>query len=374
MKIAVNTRLLIENKLDGIGWFTYYTLKYITQNNPQHQFYFLFDRKYSEKFIFSDNIEPVVVPPPTRHPFLWEIWLKYSLPKALDKIKPDIFVSPDGFLPYSVNIPSLTVIHDINFVHRPQDLPFLTAKFYQKRFKQFALNATHIATVSEYSKNDIVNTYKISPNKVSVVYNGAAESYKPLDKESIKAVREKYTDGHPYFLFVGSLHPRKNLKGLIQAFDIFKEKSNSTFKLLIVGPAFFKNKEMLTIYDKLKHKKDIIFTGHRNQEELTRITASAFSSVLVSFFEGFGIPVLEAMYCDVPVIVSNVTSLPEVAGDAALYANPSDIQEIANAMLKMYEDETLRNELIEKGRIQRQKFSWQKTAEKLWQCVELLKK
>ena len=127
-------------------------------------------------------------------------------------------------------------------------------------------------------------------------------------------------------------------------------------------------------YQSLKHKGDIIFTGHLEQNELTKVTASAFALVLVSFFEGFGIPVLEAMYCDVPVIVSNATSLPEVAGNAALYANPSDIYEIAKAMEKLAGNQDLRKELIEKAKIQRQKFSWKKTANKLWNAIENLKK
>jgi len=314
MKIAVNTRLLIENKLDGIGWFTYHSLKRITQNHPEHHFYFLFDRQYSKKFIFSNNITPIIVGPQTRHPFLWSFWLKISV----------------------------------------------------------ARKPTHIATVSEYSKNDLINMYNVEPNKISVVYNGSDEIYKPVSINSANKIKEKYSAGYDFFIFVGSVHPRKNLIRLIKAFDRFKEKSSFKHKLLIVGDLFFKNSNLFNIYNSLKFKNDIIFTGRMEIEKLSLLVASATAMTFVPYFEGFGIPILEALNCDTPVISSNITSMPEVAGDAALYIDPYNIDEISQAMIKIVDDKNLRKSLIEKGRIQRQKFSWDKTADKLWNAIEQL--
>ncbi|MBN2892821.1 MAG: glycosyltransferase family 4 protein [Bacteroidales bacterium] len=371
MKIAVNTRLLIHNKLDGIGWFTYNTLKIITQNHPEHTFYFIFDRNYDNEFIFSENVIPIVVPPPTRHPVLWNIWLKVSVPKALKKINIDFFLSPDGFLPSKLNIPSVTVIHDINFAHNPKDLPLSTRNFYNKNFPDYAQKTTRIATVSEFSKRDIVYTYKISPKKIDVVYNGANIDYKPVDENTKIETKKKYTDGEDYFIFIGAIHPRKNIKRLIIAFDEFKKNTEFSHKLVIVGPHFFKNSELLKTYESLDYKEDIIFTGRLNVEDLHKVLASAFAMTFVPYFEGFGIPILEAMFCDVPVISANVTSMPEVAEDAALYVNPMNISEIAGAMHKIIIDEELRNSLIKKGKLQRQKFSWEKTAEKLWKTIEI---
>lgn len=372
MKIAVNTRLLIENKLDGIGWFTYHSLKRITQNHPEHHFYFLFDRQYSKKFIFSNNITPIIVGPQTRHPFLWSFWLKISVARKLKKIKADLFISPDGFLPSQLKIPSLNVIHDINFAHFPQDLPFFSRHFYNFQFPKFAQKATHIATVSEYSKNDLINMYNVEPNKISVVYNGSDEIYKPVSINSANKIKEKYSAGYDFFIFVGSVHPRKNLIRLIKAFDRFKEKSSFKHKLLIVGDLFFKNSNLFNIYNSLKFKNDIIFTGRMEIEKLSLLVASATAMTFVPYFEGFGIPILEALNCDTPVISSNITSMPEVAGDAALYIDPYNIDEISQAMIKIVDDKNLRKSLIEKGRIQRQKFSWDKTADKLWNAIEQL--
>ena len=369
MNIAVNTRLLIEDKLDGIGWFTYETLKIITEKKPEHTFYFIFDRPYSKTFIFSENIVPIIAPPPTRHPILWAIWLKFSIPRILKKYNIDFFLSPDGFLPFKIKIPNLIVIHDINFAHKPEDLPFFTRIFYNKYFPAFAKKTTRIATVSEYSKKDMVEVYDINPEKIDVVYNGANIDYKPITADEKSIIRKKYTDNNEYFIFIGSIHPRKNVKRLILAFNEFKKKSNLSHKLVIVGAQFFKNSDLLKTYEALEYKTDIIFTGRLETEELHSILASALGLAFVPYFEGFGIPILEAMYCDVPVISANITSMPEVAGDAALYINPMNINEISEAMKKLATDENLRKNLIEKGKIQRQKFSWQKTADKLWEAI-----
>lgn len=368
MRIAVNTRLLIDKKLDGIGWFTFHTLKHIVKNNPEHQFIFVFDRQFDKKFIFAENVTPVVVNPPTRHPFLWKIWFDYTLPKALKKIKPNVFVSPDGYLP-KTNIPCLTVIHDINFVHNPNDLPFLTRWYYNKYFPKFANQAKIIATVSEFSKQDIAKTYNIKSDKIAVVYNGADNIYKPVNENIKQEVKDKYSSGKNYFVFVGSVHPRKNLKRLIIAFENFKNETKSDFKLIIVGAKFFKNSDLFNIYEKLKFKNDIVFTGRLETEELHKVVASAYAMAFVPYFEGFGIPILEAMYCDVPVISANVTSMPEVAGNAALYVNPFKIDEISKALEDISSDNNLRENLIAKARIQRQKFSWEKTADTLWQNI-----
>ncbi|MBQ1731930.1 MAG: glycosyltransferase, partial [Bacteroidales bacterium] len=235
MKIAVNTRLLLKGKLEGIGWFTYETLKRITSQHPEHEFYFIFDREYDKDFIFAPNVKPIVLAPPTRHPFLWILWFEYRIPKLLKKIGADIFLSTDGYISLRTNIPQIDVIHDINFVHNPKQLPWLTSWYYNKYFVKFAKKATHIGTVSEFSKNDICTTYGIDSEKVTVCYNGSNEQYKPISEDEKKVIRDKYSKGKKYFVFVGALSPRKNVDGLLRSFEIFKERYNIDFKLLIVG-------------------------------------------------------------------------------------------------------------------------------------------
>jgi glycosyltransferase involved in cell wall biosynthesis len=369
MRIAVNTRLLIAGKLDGMGWFTYETFKRITQNHPEHEFIFMFDRPYSPEFIFSDNIRPVILHPPARHPVLWYAWFEYSVPAALQKYVADIFISPDGYLSLKTPVPSLAVIHDINFHHRPEDLPYLTRIFYRNFFPLYAKKSKIIVTVSEYSKQDICNSYSIPSNKVNVVYNGADTSFRPLSHDEIGKVRNTYTGGDPYFVFVGNMHPRKNVPRLLQAYDIFREKITGRYRLVIVGEKMFMTSEIEKVLKQMKHAKDIVFTGYLDLGSLCRVLGGASALTFLPLFEGFGLPVIEAMYCDTPVLASNVTSLPEVAADAAIYADPYDVQSISEQMINIASNENLRKDLIEKGRIRRQNFSWDKTAQGLWGCI-----
>ncbi len=370
MEIAVNTRLLLKNKLEGIGWFTFETLKRITKRYPEHHFIFLFDRHFHEEFIFSDNITPLILSPPARHPFLYYIWFEHTVAGFLNKFNPDLFLSPDGYLSLNANCKQLPVIHDINFEHYPKDLSFLTRKYYTHFFPKFAKKAHRIATVSEFSKKDISETYHIPSEKIDVVYNGCNEVFSPVSEDVKKKTKDKFSQGADYFLFVGALHPRKNISRLFQAFDAFKDTTSNQIKLVIVGEKYYWTSEIKHSYIGMKYKKEVIFTGRLAVQDLKNVMASAFALTYVPYFEGFGIPILEAMNCDVPVITSDVTSMPEVAGDAALLIDPFSVDSIKTAMLTLYKNEQICTQLIQKGRLRKQDFSWSKSADALWNSIE----
>jgi glycosyltransferase involved in cell wall biosynthesis len=371
MIIAVNTRLLIQGKLEGIGWFTRETLSRITQDHPEHQFLFIFDRPYAEEFIFSENITPIVLSPPTRHPFLWYIWFELQIPRILKKYKADLFFSPDGYLSLNTRVKQLAAIHDINFAHRPKDLPWLKAKYYNHYFPLFARKAKRIVTVSYFSKEDINRTYKIDGDKIDVVYNGVNTLYTPTSEEEKLKVKAWYCQRSDYFLFIGSLHPRKNITGLLRAYDAFRTSIESDVKLLIVGESMFKTSEIELTYEGMRYKDDVLFTGRLSNNELHQVLGAALALTFVPYFEGFGIPVIEAMSAGVPVICSNTTSLPEVGGSAVLYVDPFSLNQIKEAMIKIYEQKDVRDSLIEKGFVQKDKFSWNKTAELLWGSIQI---
>lgn len=369
MQIVVNTRLLLKNRLDGIGWFSYQTLKRITKKNPQVHFVFLFDRNYDEQFIFSSNVTPLILSPQARHPILYYTWLQFSVKQVLNKLKPDLFLSPDGFLVLGSRCLQLPVIHDINFVHHPNDSKWLTAKYYNYYFPRFAGAANRIATVSEFSKQDIVSNYGISPTKIDVVYNGIHTFFKPLNENEKQTVREKYTSGKNYFVHVGSLHPRKNIPNLIRAFAVFKSESGADMKLVLAGPSFWGLAEIKQVIEETALINDVVFTGRLGDEELARVLGAAMALTFVPYYEGFGIPLVEAMQAEVPILTSNVTSLPEIAGQAALTVNPFDTTEIKNAMVRLYTNEELRKDLIGKGSTQKQHYSWDKSADLLWKSA-----
>ncbi len=370
MKIAVNTRLLLKGRMDGIARFTDETLRILTSRHPEHQFYFFFDSKYDEQYIYNPNVHPVVIYPRARHPFLFLAWFEASLPFHLAKIKPDIFLSPDGFLPLSSNVKSVGVIHDLNFEHYPEDIPFFMRKYYALMFPRFARKASRIATVSEYSKSDIVKTYHVDPSKIEVVYNGAGCNFKAVQSAEKQQTRELFSQGNEYFFFIGTLHPRKNLVNLFKAFDQFKQSDTRGIKLVIAGARMWWTDEIRLAYEGMVFRDEVIFTGSVTDEELAMLMASALALTYVSYFEGFGIPILEAFHCDTPVITSNVTSMPEIAGNAAVLIDPFSITSIAEALKKVASDTDFRQKLIAAGQEQRKKFSWEQTAEKLWECIE----
>ncbi|MBP8823397.1 MAG: glycosyltransferase family 4 protein [Flavobacteriales bacterium] len=369
MRIAVNTRLLLPGKLEGIGWFAHETLRRITAAHPGHQFIYFFDRPYDARFIHAANVTPVVLAPPTRHPILYRIWFDGMLPWALRRHRADLFLSPDGYLSLRTRVPQLPVMHDLNFEHFPEDLPRAYSRYYRSFFPRFARKAARILTVSAFSKQDIMATYGIAEEKIDVVHNGIGDSFRPLEAAAQATVRQSLTAGRPYFVSIGSLHPRKNIARLLDAFDGFAQQEPEAC-LVIVGEAFWWDDRMKAAMARLKHRGRVIFTGRLEQHELHGVLAAARALVFVSYFEGFGIPVAEAMKCGVPVIAANATSLPEVAGDAAIYCDPFNVDSITHAMHRLWNDQDLREQLAAQGLERAAGFTWDRTAQGVWSSVE----
>jgi len=372
MIIAVNTQSLLKDKLEGLGSFADEILSRMVRNHPEHKFVFIFDRQWDPSFIYADNVLPVRTMLPSRHPLLWYMRFEHEIPEIIKRHKADLFLSTDGYTPVHPPVPTYNIIHDIGFVHNTKSQPFLTNRYYNRYFPQFARNAGRIGTVSEYSKADIVKTWNINPDNIDVIYNGVKTVFGPLAGTEQQQVRDRITDGCPYFVFVGSLNQRKNVEGMLRAFDIYKEKTGSVHKMVVVGECMWSMSTIDHELEHMRHADDVIFLGRLQPQELAHVVASAQALVLVSFLEGFGVPLVEAMNCDVPVITSNCTSMPEVVGDAGLFVNPQSDAEIAAAMEHMAADAELRAKLIANARIQRQKFSWNKSAVDLWNGIEKL--
>lgn len=369
MEIAVNTRLLLKDRLEGIGWFIHETMKRIVNDHPEHHFYFLFDRDFETDFLFADNVTPLIVSPPARHPILHYIWFEHAVPQLLKKIKPDLFVSPDGYLSLKARCKQLSVMHDLNFEHFPKVMPWMVQRYYQHYFPRFAKKATRIATVSAYSKNDLIETYGIEKEKIDIVYSAAKDDFSPLTDVEIKEVRNTYTKGTPYFIFVGSLQARKNLKNLLLAFDEFKKTLDSNTKLVVVGEKKWWSKELKAIFESIQFRAEVIFTGHVSQQELHKLIPSALALTYVSLFEGFGVPILEGFASGIPVITSNTSSMPEVAGNAAMIVDPYSVNSITEALKRIEKDSTLRKELIRRGKERKTVYSWDQTADLLWDSI-----
>lgn len=367
MKIVVNTRFLLTQKLEGIGWFTYEVFKRLVQQHPEVEWIFVFDRPYHPQFVFGENVKAIVLPPQARHPILWYLWFEFSIPFILKKHKPDLFISPDGYLSLRTKCKSLPVIHDINFEHN-SDLPSLALKYYRHYFPLFAKKGHRVTTVSQYSKADIAKSYGIAEDKIDVVFNGCGDFFYPLEPDEQVQVKNELSDGQPYFVFIGALNPRKNITGMLEAYKIYKDEGGQA-KFVIVGEKMFRTDNIAQTYQNHTYKDDIIFTGRLEGAGLNRVLASSHGLLFVSNFEGFGIPIVEAFKAEVPVISSTTTSMPEVAGDAALLCDPQDNLQIAEAMHKL-DNEELRKSLIERGKKRVNLFTWEKSAEMMWESIQ----
>jgi glycosyltransferase involved in cell wall biosynthesis len=370
MIIAVNTRFLLPDYLEGYGNFIHETFKRITAEHPEHEFIFLFDRAYDKKFVFGTNIKPVVTGPAARHPLLWKLWYDIKVPMVLRKYKADVFVSCDGFCSLGTNVPQCLVVHDLAFLHYPSFIRRSHLNYYKKNTPRFLAKARSVATVSEFSKKDIEAQYKTGMPEIDIVYSAAKKSFSPLSSAEMNAVKEKYTDGREFFVYTGAIHPRKNLMNLLKAFSIFKKRQQTNMKLVLVGRLAWKYDSFKKSLESYKYRDDVLMTGYIGEEELTKITASAYGSIYPSLWEGFGVPVLEAMQAAVPVITAADSAMQEISKGAALYADVTSHTALADKMMLLYKDEKLRKELIQKGLEVVKEYNWDRTARLLWQSIE----
>ncbi len=361
---------MLKDRLEGIGRFTYEITKRIVEQHLEIEFHFLFDRQFDEQFIFAKNVVPHVIEPPARHPLLWYTWFEWSVPILLNKIQPDLLLSMDGYLSLASKVPTHLTIHDLAFEHFPDAVPFLVKKYYQHYVPKFAHNASRIATVSNFSKQDIVTQYKIDKQKIDVVNNAASKYFQPIQEIEKQKIKQEFANGKEFFICVSSIHPRKNIVNLLLAFDEFKKHDDNNIQLILVGDFMFGKNDVLQTLENLQHKNSIIRTGNLSHEKISKLQAAAIGTLYVSLFEGFGIPIIESMQCGVPVITSNCSSMSEVAADAALLVNPREINAIAEAILKLSKDESLRQTLIAKGLERCKDFSWDKSANDYWKSVE----
>jgi glycosyltransferase involved in cell wall biosynthesis len=370
MKIAICARTLKQSPADGISRFTGEVTQRLITGHPEHHFILIFDRTPDAGLEFAENTSVEILRPAARHPLLWYTWHELQLPGLLKKSDADIFLSPDGIISLRSEVPAISVIHDINFFHRPKDVPALTSIYYRYFFKKFAEKAKRIITVSGFCRDDIATNLKIDREKIDVAWNGVSPYFSNPGEKLTGLHRQNLTGGIPYFLFVSNFSPRKNIPGLIKGYNIFRERSGHNYKLVLTGGRLFLNKETDRLIRSSPWSQDIIVKGSMTHKDLNIHYSSALALVFVPWFEGFGIPAAEAMRCGVPVILSDRTSLPEIGGDAAIYADPGSPEEISGAMTRVASDEELRASMSEKGYIQSMKFNWDNTAQTVWRSIE----
>ncbi len=370
LHIVVNTRLLIGDRLDGIGIFTREVMRRVVAMHPKVRFTFLFMREPEQTFLFGPNVTPLVLGPQPREPIINMYWQEVLVPRALRRLKPDLYLSPEPMHSLRSPVPCIEVLHDLNYEHDPSVLPFSWRLYYRLMSRRYADAAARIATVSRFSKEDIVRLYNIAPDDIDVVYNGPPDP-RPMPTEQRKEqVRATFSQGAPYFYFVGTLQDRKNIAGMMRGFDLFRSRVDQDVRLVVAGRRKWWTPRMKRAFAELRHPESIVFPGRIDDGTLYEVAAASLGLLYVPLFEGFGLPILEAWQAGVPVISSDVASIPEVAGDAALLVDPTHDEEIANALMALYTDPDERTRRALAGRERTSFFSWGRTAELLWETIE----
>lgn len=360
MKIAIDARSSTLHQGTGIGTYTNNLISELLSLNSKDEFTLFCTGKFNENFNKKNSN---IVFSSGRHGGFYE---KYYIPNALNEIHTDLYHIPQngiGF-DFDTKIPTVVTIHDLI----PYIMPETVGKGYLERFLRdmpnIISNSSGILTVSEYSKKDILKFFSFYPEeKIFVTPLAANTDFKPLDKINCRLyVENTYGVKDPYILYIGGFSLRKNVLGVIKAFSKVYKDLNKPYKLLLGGPIRDEGEKLLAFVKENNLEDKIVFCGYLEDEILPVLYSGCDAFVYPSFYEGFGLPPLEAMSCKAPVITSSLTSIPEVTGDSAILINPNNINELETALVTLLNDENLKAILSEKGYLRSLEFTWRKTA------------
>jgi len=306
--------------------------------------------------------------------WLHRIWHRARLPIPIEVAigRVDLFHEPDFVLPPTLpRTPTVLTVHDLTFVRDPESAFPRLRRYLNRVVPQSVARTTHVLADSAATKNDLVELYRASPDKITVLYGGVDARFAPVrDPEQLAAVRAKYNIGlNPFILGLGTIQPRKNYKRLIQAFAALRSP-RSTLRLVIVGGKGWLYDDVFAEVKHLGLEGCVLFPGFVDDDDLPVLYSAAEVLAFPSIYEGFGLPILEAMACGTPVVTSVTSSLPELAGDAALLIEPTDVGAIAAALHRVLQEADLRRKLIAAGFEQASKFSWEKAAAQLLEIYE----
>lgn len=366
-KILIDAVSLLS-PLTGIGRYTYEVSKRVV---AQRSYDIFFNYGYHSKELYGLLGKPSQKEQQTKklQKFLKKIpFLKklsryfYIYITKFYRAKYDIYFQPN-FIP-NPNIKAARVIctvHDFSFLLQPHWHTKELVEYYNKNFFKYIKKADHIITGSNFTKQEIINYLGIDAKNITVIYHGVNHDiYKPYPRVALQETKTKFKLPSDFLLFVGSIEPRKNLLTLLRAYNLLTPAQKQELPLILVGFSGWENKEIMQ--ELQKDKENISYLGFVSDEELAHIYNLCTIFIYPSLYEGFGLPPLEAMACSTPVIVSNVASLPEVCGDAAIYIDPHNEENIKDSILILFNDKDLRDTLSQKAISQAASFSWEKSA------------
>lgn len=368
MKICITTDILNNFIWTGINYYIYYLLKNLLKIDEENEYKFFYLQgikdKYPQYFLDNKNVEHIVFryPQLLRKIFMYSS-IYFNLPTIENFVKDiDVYHSVNNFSFPCKDSKLIFTVYDLT--------PILFPKYHKdnvvklsKHFNKFFHSSNKIISISESTKNDLINYLNIPEDKIKVIYLAAEEGfYQIKDKEKIKPVLDYYGITKPYILYVGTLEPRKNIENLLRAYFKLSKNIKDEYLLVLAGTKGWKYEPIFKLIKELTLESNIIITDYVKHNDLPLLINGASLFVYISFYEGFGLPVLEAMACGIPVITSNTSSLPEITGDAGILVDPKNVEEISFSIQNVLENSYIQKELSIKGIKQSKKFSWEKTA------------
>jgi len=368
MTIAVNTSFTAGGNIGVNSDLLFEYFSGIAADLPQHQFVFIVDKDFDAKKITVKNSIAVIAGSAVTNPILLQYKLNYTIPAILRKHKADVFVS-SGYCSLRSKIPQCLLVNDLSFLLHPELYTNSWLRFYKKNEAKFLAHAKTILTSSPFLKQQLIDNYKKDADTISVVHYGAGEMYRPATWQEKDAVKATYSEGLEYFLYTGPIDPKQNLTNLLKAFSFFKKRQKSNMRLIIACTTAATDKAFIKNLGSFKYRDEVKVLEKLLQTTIAQITGSAFALVYPSIYENFAASITAAMQCEVPVIAGNGHALKEIYGDAALYANTADFNEIADKMMLLFKDENKRNELIAKSRQQAILHDRTSTMETIWKAI-----
>jgi len=365
LRIGINARYL-QRHITGIERYTMELIKSMSEIDDIDRFMLFFNKHEKVPEITkSPNFENYVSPFPTKMVFMRILWEELILYREIKKKKIDVFHGPSFVVPFfkPKRCKYVNTIHDLSWFYYPESFTFFNRLFFKLFLPRSIKNSDIVIADSRSTKKDIIKFFHAEPAKIKVVYLGIDEDFSKSAENGVnEGILRKYKIPKEYILSIGSLLPRKNVVNMIKAFNGLKKKGLKE-KLVIIGREAWLYEQIFSVIKDLGIEEEVIFTGYVGDKDLPYLYSMAKLLLFPSLYEGFGLPILEAMACGCPVITSNVSSMPEVAGDATVLIDPKSVKEITAAMDSIINDRKLRSKLIKRGYEQAKKFSWKKTAE-----------
>lgn len=363
MLIGIDASRATGTRRTGTENYSYNLIRELLVLNSAHRFRLYF-RSEPAPGLFPGEMQQRPIPFP-------RLWTHVRLSWEMVRHAPDLLFVPSHVLPLIHPQRSVVTVHDLGYQYYPQAHTLSQNVYLRWSTRYNARSATRILADSEATRQDLARFYGTPADKVAVVYPGRDETLSPVvDPAILAACRARYELAGPYLLYVGTLHPRKNLVRLVQAFGQMAADADPALQLVLAGQKGWLYDDILSEIGRLGLAGRVVLTGYVPDDDLPALLSAALAFVYPSLYEGFGLPVLEAMACGAPVLCSNVSSLPEVAGDAALYIDPLDTGSLAGALAEMTTNEGLRNELVDRGFRQIKDFSWQRCAQETLQVLD----